>query len=137
MAKKKKQIKEQDKLFKVFPTIYTELDWPIGWENEDPKQLSGHIVDFIYQKVFTENDTIPVPVEIILHQTLNSFKGDSDNLKAFLFLDTALPGGMTIDKEDQNYPIPSIKGYLTVIKGYGYSFANTISGKRRVLELIF
>lgn len=132
MAKKKKN---QEQVFKVYPNIYTELDWPIGWENESPEDLTGHIVDFVYEKQFTENDPIPVPKDIVLHQTLGHFKGEADTLRAFLFLDTADTG--LIKWGDDIETISHIKGRLVVVRGYKYTFGPSVSLKRRVLEIIF
>jgi hypothetical protein len=138
MAKKKKQaIPEGEKIFQVFNNIYSELDWPIGWENESPEDLTSHIVDFIYEKLFTENDPIPVPRDIVYHQTLNSFKGNSDTLKAFLFMDTAELGGVMVWDDELPLISRALKGTLVIIKGYDYSFDKSLSKKRRVLEIIF
>lgn len=132
MAKKKQApIVEQDKVFQVIPRVYELFDWPLNWENEDRDTLEEMMANAVSDQGYWPNS----PQDFVLHETLNSFKGNSDNLKAFLFLDTADNGDMVLT--ESYAAIKPIKGTLVVIMGYDYSFNTTQSAKRRVLELIF
>lgn len=140
MAKKKQQPEPVEKIFEVIPAIYDQLNWGVGWENEDRAELDTLALTAVYQLGYTEAEgNTLIPKDTILHETLNSFKGNSDNLKAFLFLDTVYNGSMFVGKPQpgNEHIIAPVKGTLVIIKGYEYYFANTWSVKRRVLELIF
>jgi hypothetical protein len=136
MAKKKQPElqQEQEKVFEVIPAVYEQFNWPIGWSNQGREVLENILIEAVSDLGYFPN----APQDFILHETLNSFKGNSDNLKAFLFLDTADHGSMFIlNAEPLPYVIKPVKGTLVVLKGYDYSFSTTLSAKRRVLELIF
>jgi hypothetical protein len=135
MAKKKQTEQDQEKAFEVIPAVYDQFNWPVGWEYMDRPYLEETLLNCVIDLGYHPNE----PKDFVLHETLNSFKGNSDNLKAFLFLDTADNGGMIVygvDGAAEDHINP-VKGYLVVIKGYEYSFVRTLSAKRRVLELIF
>jgi hypothetical protein len=136
MAKKKQPEpqQEQDKIFEVIPAVYEQFNWPIGWSNQDREVLENILIEAVSDLGYFPN----APQDFILHETLNSFKGNSDNLKAFLFLDTAEYGGMSVGSGNNiNQFVGAAKGKLVILKGYDYSFSSTPSKKRRVLELIF
>lgn len=128
MAKKKKNQEQEDKFISIFPAIYKELDWPIGWEKGDNLELMPDLAGHLSVEVIKDS---------ILHETTNSFKGVADKYLAFLFLDTAT--GELVIWDDDTTPkiIPAVKGTLIVVKGYQYAFSSTNSVKRRVLELVF
>jgi hypothetical protein len=135
MAKKKQTEQDQDKIFEVIPAVYEQFNWPVGWEDQERDDLEERMCLALSDLVYFPNQ----PDDFILHETLNSFKGNSDNLKAFLFLDTAEKGGMIVygvDGAAEDH-INAIKGYLVIVKCYDYNFVRTLSAKRRVLELIF
>lgn len=137
MAKKKQQsVEVKDKVFEAYPGIHKELDWPIGWEKGDNQEIIGELAQWI-DNAFFDGNNLSVK-DTVLHETLNSFKGDSDNLKAFLFLDTAEYGGGAFGNDGKiEFFSAATKGKLIIVKGYEYSFSSTSSKKRRVLELVF
>jgi hypothetical protein len=137
MAKKKQTEPDQDKVFEVIPAIYDQFNWPIGWENYDREFLEVETSQAVFDSGYLSEDA--TAKDFILHQTLNSFKGNSDTLKAFLFLDTADTGGITIYDADgwAESHVNPVKGTLVILKGHEYFVPSTFSKKRRVLELIF
>jgi len=138
MAKKKQPElqQEQEKVFEVIPAVYEQFNWGIGWEKEEAGNLAESLVSEIAD--ILEKANVLEYKDIVLHETLNSFKGNSDNLKAFLFLDTAVEGNLyVVDDEPNDIAVKATKGTLIILKGYNYSFSTTLSAKRRVLELIF
>jgi hypothetical protein len=134
MAKKKQPVQEQDKIFEVISAVYEQFNWPIGWTNYEKDDLEEMLANAVSDLGYWPNS----PEDFILHETLNSFKGNSDNLKAFLFLDTADAGGLFIlNTEALEKSIPAVKGTLIILRGWEYVFVKSASAKRRVLELIF